>query len=64
MKGTRDYTVCIKNDGYKAALEVRKIYRVVRDARAASRGLVRVVDESGDAYLYPAVYFKPIAPPG
>jgi len=57
------FVVCIKNDGYAASLEVRKIYEVIPDARAAEHQLVRVVDESGEDYLYPAGYFTPIEVP-
>jgi len=49
--------VCIKNRGYDASLDVRKIYRVIPDADAESHGLLRVVDESEDDYLYPAENF-------
>jgi hypothetical protein len=54
------YAVCIKNTRFAAALELRKIYRVRADARASQRGLLRVVDESGEDYLYPSTYFAPI----
>ncbi len=54
------FAVCIKNDAYSASLEVRKIYQTLPDARAAERQLVRVIDESGEDYLYPADYFAPI----
>jgi hypothetical protein len=47
------YAVCLSNDGYLASLERRKIYRVVSDAAAERRGLLRVVDESGVDYLFP-----------
>ena len=48
------YVVCIKRDDEcPAALEARKIYRVLPDDRAAKYGLVRVIDESGEDYLYP-----------
>jgi hypothetical protein len=57
------FVVCIKNDGYPASLEVRKIYEVIPDARAAEHQLIRVVDESGEDYLYPADYFTPIEVP-
>jgi hypothetical protein len=49
--------VCVRNDGYAASLEVRKIYRVLPDPGAATAHLLRVVDESGEDYLYPADYF-------
>jgi len=57
------FVVCIKNDGYSASLELFKIYRLIPDARAEEHGLVRVVDESGEDYLYPADYFAPIELP-
>lgn len=57
------YVVCVKNRGNPAALEVRKIYRVLDDTSAASRGLLRVIDESGEDYLYPERYFVPIQVP-
>ncbi len=51
------FAICIANTGYPAALEVRKIYQVLPDADAAKHNYVRVVDESGEDYLYPADYF-------
>lgn len=54
------FVVCIKNEGYAASLEVRKIYRVITDTRADKHQLIRVTDESGEDYLYPADYFVPI----
>ncbi|MBI4881349.1 MAG: hypothetical protein HY812_17065 [Planctomycetes bacterium] len=57
------YGVCVENRGYPAALEVRKIYRLVQDAAAEARGLVRVIDESGEDYLYPGRFFVPIEVP-
>ena len=46
-----------------AALEVRKVYRVISDHLAEGRGLVRVIDESGEDYLYPAGFFLPLELP-
>jgi hypothetical protein len=60
---TGKFLVCVNNKGYPASLELRKIYRVLPDARAAKHGLVRVIDESGEDYLYPADYFAPIKLP-
>jgi hypothetical protein len=57
------FVVCIKNDSYPASLELRKIYKVVADARAAEHGQIRVIDESGEDYLYPASFFVPIELP-
>ncbi len=56
----RRYVVCVKNAGYPASLELRKIYRSLTDAAASRHGLVRVIDESGDDYLYPERFFVPI----
>jgi len=55
--------VCINNDGYAASLEKRKIYLVLRDEQAGRRGLLRVIDESGEDYLYPKTFFRSIALP-
>jgi hypothetical protein len=57
------FVVCVKNEGYPASLELRKIYRVGADVRAAEHHLIRVVDESGEDYLYPADYFVSIELP-
>jgi hypothetical protein len=56
----KQLVVCIDNDGYAASLERRKIYVAVRDADAEKHGMIRIVDESGDDYLYPKAYFRPI----
>jgi hypothetical protein len=58
-----DLVVCVSNDGYPASLEKRKLYVQLRDARAEKRGLWRIIDESGDDYLYPKALFRPIALP-
>ncbi|MEO8362566.1 MAG: hypothetical protein ABI672_21245 [Vicinamibacteria bacterium] len=54
------YLICVKNPGYEASLERRKVYRALSNAKAESHGLVRVVDESGEDYLYPAEFFAPV----
>jgi hypothetical protein len=59
----KQLVVCIKNAGYVASLEKRKIYVAFRDTAADKHGLIRVVDESGEDYLYPKVFFHPIALP-
>jgi len=51
------FAVCIKNEGHSASLELRKIYRVLPDVHADEHKCIRVVDESGEDYLYPAEYF-------
>lgn len=57
------FVVCVKNEGYAASLELRKIYQVVVDSRAEEHGLIRVIDESGEDYLYPVEYFAAIELP-
>ncbi len=57
------FAVCIRNDGYPASLEVRKIYRVIDDPEAKRRDQVRVIDESGEDYLYPEELFVLISLP-
>ena len=57
------FAVCIDNRGYPASLELHKIYRVIRDDAAAADGDVRVIDESGEDYLYSADRFVEIEPP-
>ena len=57
------YVVCVKNDDYAASLELRKLYPVLQDATAAKRGLRRIIDESGEDYLYPRDYFVDIKLP-
>lgn len=51
------FAVCVKNDDYLASLELRKLYRVLTDPFADEHKLLRVVDESGEDYLYPRSYF-------
>ena len=53
----RRYVICIDNEGYPASLEVRKLYEYMVDAQAESLGQIRVIDESGEDYLYPADRF-------
>ena len=55
--------VCVDNEGYPASLEKRKIYVALRDASAEKNGMLRVVDESGEDYLYPKALFRSIALP-
>jgi hypothetical protein len=60
---SRQLVVCIDNDGYPASLEKRKIYVVLPDANAEREGMLRIIDESGDDYLYPKAFFRSIALP-
>jgi len=61
--GDPGFVVCIDNEGCPASLERHKIYRVVPDAPARVHGLIRIVDESGEDYLYPREHFAPIELP-
>lgn len=54
---TLQFAVCIHNEDYPAALEQHKIYRVLPDPDAAQDGDLRIIDESGEDYLYPAAWF-------
>jgi len=55
--------VCVKNEGYSASLEKRKLYVALRDPAAEKHGLMRIIDESRDDYLYPKTFFRPVALP-
>ena len=61
---TPGFAVCIQNAGYGASLEVRKLYPVVDDPDAEANDLIRVVDESGEDYVYPARLFQRLTLPG
>ncbi|MCP9473552.1 MAG: hypothetical protein NNA30_12550 [Nitrospira sp.] len=56
------FVLCVRNDDGDD-LETRKVYRVLRDTKAEQEGYLRVIDESGDDYLYPASYFVQIELP-
>lgn len=59
----RRFAVCVRNEGYEASLELHKIYRVLPDPDADQEADIRVVDESGEDYLYPAEWFVAIEVP-
>ena len=59
----KEFAVCLKNRGYEVSLERRKIYQVLPDAEAAKHNQLRVIDESGEDYLYPQGFFAPIELP-
>ena len=56
------FVICLRNDDC-IDLEVRKVYPVLPDAAAAKDGYLRIIDESGEDYLYPAAYFVPVEVP-
>jgi hypothetical protein len=57
------FLLCVNNEGYPASLEVRKVYQALPDSVAAARGFVRVIDESGEDYLYPSTRFVAVELP-
>ena len=60
---SRRYAVCIKNEGNEASLERNKLYVLLPDRQADADGLVRVIDEDGEDYLYPADWFVAVEVP-
>jgi hypothetical protein len=60
---SKRFVVCVENEGHPVSLEKRKIYVALADPVADSHGLVRVIDESGEDYLYPREFFLQITLP-
>jgi hypothetical protein len=60
---SKAFVICRKNVGYAVSLERRKLYLTLADAEATKRGQLRVVDESGEDYLYPADFFAVVELP-
>ena len=60
---TERFAVCVNNHGYLASLDLHKVYRVLPDEVAARDGDLRLIDVSGEDYLFPADYFVPIEVP-
>lgn len=63
MSAQHQFAICVQNEGYPASLELWKVYRVLPDDKAAKHQLMRVVDESGEDYLYDQSWFVPIRLP-
>jgi hypothetical protein len=63
MAKRKQYVVCLSNKGYRASLVVRRIYQALPDTEASARGLLRVIDESGEDYLFPDELFEAIELP-
>ena len=59
----KKFVICLQNKGYEVSLELRKIYQVLQDPDAAKHRQLRVIDESGEDYLYPKSYFAAIELP-
>jgi hypothetical protein len=58
VQSLRRFVVCIRNEGYEASLERNRIYLALPDPGAQKDGDIRIVDESGEDYLYPADWFE------
>jgi hypothetical protein len=63
MSAKQQFAICIQNEGYPASLELWKVYRILPDEKAAKHQLIRVIDESGEDYLYSEGWFVPIKLP-
>lgn len=62
-RASKGLVVCINNEGYSVSLERRKLYVTMPDAEATKHGQLRVIDESGEDYLYPQEFFVAIELP-
>ena len=65
MEQQRDaarFVLCLRNDEYPTSLEPRKVYEVIPDPAAERHDLIRIVDESGEDYLFPRTYFLELEP--
>ena len=60
MKKNKTYAVCIDNTGYEASLEHGKIYQLLPDPKGTDHGYLRVIDESGEDYLFDSERFFPV----
>jgi len=60
---SHQFVICVKNEAYPASLEKRKIYEAIPDPVAEKHDQFRVIDESGESYLYPRDYFIPVSLP-
>ncbi len=63
MSNKPQFAICVKNEEYPASLQLWKVYRVLPDEKGARHKMLRVIDESGEDYLYPASYFVPVELP-
>ncbi len=57
------FAICVRNKDYEASLELRKLYPVLEDELGAKHGMIRVIDESGEDYLFPNEYFVAVRLP-
>ncbi len=59
----KHFMISIENSNYESSLEIRKVYEIINDKGADKHNQIRVIDESGEDYLYPKQYFDPIRLP-
>ena len=59
----KHFMICVDNSGYESSLEIRKLYEMLTDRAAEKHHQIRVIDESGEDYLYPEKYFAPVRLP-
>lgn len=63
MNDRPQFAICVKNEEYPASLQLWKVYRMLPDEKGARRDMIRVIDESGEDYLFSASYFVPVKLP-
>ncbi len=63
MDSKTQFAICIKNDDYPASLQLWKVYRILPDEKGKRHNMIRVIDESGEDYLFSANYFVPVELP-
>ncbi len=63
MNDKPQFAICVKNEDYPASLQLWKVYRVLPDEKGARHNLIRIIDESGEDYLFPASYFVSVKLP-
>jgi hypothetical protein len=63
MSTKAQFVICVNNEEYPASLQLWKVYRVLPDEKGARHKMIRVVDESGEDYLFSASYFVPVKLP-
>jgi hypothetical protein len=63
MANQTRFAICVHNGEYAGTLDLRRVYEILEDPIAGKRNFVRVIDESGEDYLYPASWFVPVAVP-
>jgi len=59
----KQYMICVDNRGYESSLEKRKLYEVMNDRKAEKYHQIRIIDESGEDYLYPESFFASVRLP-